>query len=164
MKIAVVSDTHDNLINFKKIIFLVKKEKIKTLIHCGDVFEPETIKEAEKDFDGEIFISLSPEDEYYFKGLKKDFFGKAIKFWSEFGEIKLQGKQIAFCHLPETAKKLTASRKYDIIFYGHTHFPWEKKINKIRIINPGNSAGLFFPSTFAIIDLSNDNLKLKRLT
>ena len=50
MKIAVLSDSHDNLANFKKAIFQIKKERIKFLIHCGDIFEPETVKEALKDF------------------------------------------------------------------------------------------------------------------
>jgi len=67
MKIAIVSDTHDNLANFKKAISLIKKEKIKILIHCGDIFEPETIKEALKDFSGKAHIVLSDVDEDYFK-------------------------------------------------------------------------------------------------
>ena len=56
MKIAIISDTHDNLANFKKAISLIKKEKIKILIHCGDIFEPETIKEALKDFPGKPIL------------------------------------------------------------------------------------------------------------
>ena len=50
MKIAIISDTHDNLANLKKAIDWIKKEKIKIVIHCGDIFKPETIKEILKRF------------------------------------------------------------------------------------------------------------------
>ena len=35
MKIAIISDTHNNWPNFKKAIEWIKKEKIKLILHCG---------------------------------------------------------------------------------------------------------------------------------
>ena len=46
MKIAIISDTHDNVATFKKAVDLIKKEKIKTIIHCGDIFKPEKLNLA----------------------------------------------------------------------------------------------------------------------
>ena len=37
MKIAIVSDTHNNWANFKKAIRWIKKEKIQLILHCGDI-------------------------------------------------------------------------------------------------------------------------------
>jgi putative phosphoesterase len=54
MKIAIVSDTHDNLANFLKIIDWLNREKIKIILHCGDICNQETINGAEKNFKGEI--------------------------------------------------------------------------------------------------------------
>ena len=181
MKIAIISDTHDNLANFKKAISLIKKEKIKILIHCGDIFEPETIKEALKDFSRKAHFVLSDFDEDYFKNLEKDYFKDFpnLKIWREFGEIEIgkktttrpppspssprRGPLIAFCHSPKTAFKLAFSQKYDIVFYGHLHKPWEARIKKTKLVNPGNIAGLFFRASFAIYDTESNELELKIL-
>lgn len=162
MKIAIVSDTHDNLANFKKAISLIKKEKIKILIHCGDIFEPETIKETLKDFSGKAHIVLSDVDEDYFKPPHQNF-GVGVKIWQKFGEIEISKKKIAFTHLPKTAFKLAFSKKYDIVFYGHLHKPWEMKVRGVKLVNPGNLAGIFFRASFAIYDTKTDKLELKIL-
>ena len=62
MKIAIISDTHDNLPNFKKAIDWIKKQGIKTIIHCGDVACPETLDSALTDFSGQVFVSLGNAD------------------------------------------------------------------------------------------------------
>lgn len=162
MKIAIISDTHDNLANCKKAISLIEKEKIKFLIHCGDIFEPETIKETLKDFSGKAHFVLSSQDEKYFENISENYFNDFpdLKIWKKFGEIEISKKKIAFCHSPKTAFSLAFSQKYDIIFYGHLHKPWETKIKKARLVNPGNIAGLFFKSTFAIYDPKEDKLEL----
>lgn len=162
MKIAIVSDTHDNLANLKKAIFQIKKERIKFLIHCGDIFEPETIKETLKDFSGKAHIVLSDVDEDYFKNLNDDYFEDFpnLKIWKKFGEIEISKKKIAFTHLPKTAFKLAFSKKYDIVFYGHLHKPWEMKVRGVKLVNPGNLAGIFFRASFAIYDTKTDKLEL----
>jgi len=164
MKIAIISDTHDNLANTQKAAKLIKEENIKKIIHCGDIFKPETIKEIHKFLKVEIHIIFSPADADFSK-IPKDSFKniKGIKIWKEFGEVFWGGKKIAFCHFPEIAEKLADSQKYDLVFYGHTHKPWESKTDKTRIVNPGNIAGLFYKPTFAVYDAENDNLKLKIL-
>ena len=56
MKIAIVSDTHDNIDNFNKIIDFLHKENIGTILHCGDICNQEIINEATKNFKGEIMF------------------------------------------------------------------------------------------------------------
>lgn len=164
MKIAIVADTHDNLANTKRAIGWIKKEKIKTIIHCGDIFKPETIKEILKIFKGKIYLIFSSADAD-FSRIPSDSFKKLprVKIYEEFGDLKKDGKKIAFCHFPEIAEELVKRQKYDIVFYGHTHKPWLKKIGKTRLVNPGNIAGMFYKSTFATYDTKTDKLELKIL-
>ena len=164
MKIAIISDTHDNIPRLQQAIALIKKEKIKLIIHCGDIFTPETIKQGIKDYQGKIHLIFSPDDAAFSK-IPEDSFKDIFnaKVWEEFGEIEVSGKKIAFCHFPEIADELAALQKYDLIFFGHTHQPWEKKIGKTRLVNPGNIAGLFFRASFAIYDTESDKLELKIL-
>ena len=56
MKIAIVSDTHDNMANFNKVIDFLHTEKIGIMLHCGDICNQETIDEAVKSFKGKIYF------------------------------------------------------------------------------------------------------------
>lgn len=164
MKIAIISDSHDNLANIKKAIDVLKKEKVKTILHCGDVCAPATLKEVLKDFNGKFHLVFGNVDGDHFR-LTKISFGKPskLKIFGELGEIKIGKKKIAFVHSPEFAKGLAATQKYDLVFYGHTHKPWVKIIGKTRLINPGNLAGLFYQATFAIYNTKTNKLELKIL-
>lgn len=164
MKIAIISDTHDNLANLKRAVGWIIKEKIKTMIHCGDIFKPETIERILDEFKGEIHLIFSTADADFTKIPADSFKGLArVKIYGKFGEIEKDGKKIAFCHFPEIAKELTSTRKYDLVFYGHTHKPWEEKVGKTRLVNPGNIANILFKPTFAIYDTKTDKLELKIL-
>jgi len=164
MRLAIISDTHDNLPNLKKAIDLIKKEKIKILLHCGDIFRLDTLKEGLKSFQGKIYIIFSEADAD-FSRIPEDSFEDLpkSKVFEKSGQIKIDGEKIAFCHFPEIGRDLANSQKYDLVFYGHTHKPWEEKIGKTRLVNPGNIAGLFFRPSFAIYDTKTDKLELKIL-
>ncbi len=150
MKFAIVSDTHDNIKNFLKIIDFLNKEKIEVILHCGDICNQEIVDEAKKSFKGKI---------YYVRG-NGDYELEKIP---EKMEIELGGKKIFLNHYPEVAKKAAESGKYDLIFYGHTHRPWEEMINKCRLVNPGEVAGQRYKPTFALYDTETDKLELKIL-
>jgi putative phosphoesterase len=173
MKIAILSDTHDNLANLKKAIFWIEKEKIKIILHCGDLASIETLEEILKNFSGKIYLVLGNMDKDYQLHEHLEHFDvlennrmlnlKRVKIEREFGEIEINNKKIAFCHFPKIALELSKSQKYDLIFYGHTHKPWQEKIGKTKLVNPGNLAGLFFKATFAVYDTKTDEIELKIL-
>ena len=150
MKFAIVSDTHNNLANFKKAIDWIKKEKIQLILHCGDISSQETINEAKAYFKGEI---------KYVRG-NADYGLETIPYSDD---TELGDKKIAFAHFPDVAKKMAQSQKYDVVFYGHTHRPWEEKVGDCRFINPGELAGQFYKPSFAVYDTETDNLELKIL-
>jgi putative phosphoesterase len=150
MKFAIVSDTHDNTANFNKVIDFLNTEKIGMMLHCGDICNQETIDEALKNFKGEILF-VKGNGDYH------------LKNYQDMMETDLEGKKVAFIHYPDLAKKLAESGKYDLVFYGHTHKPWEEKIGNCRLVNPGEIAGQRFKPTFAIYDTKTDRLELKIL-
>ena len=88
---------------------------------------------------------------------------KNVTLCGQLGELEIDAKKFAFTHRPEFARGLASTGKYDFVFYGHTHKPWEEKIGFCRLINPGNLAGMFFKSTFAVYDTKQDKLELKIL-
>ncbi len=173
MKIAIVSDSHGNVANFKKIVNWLNKEKISLILHCGDIGSPESLKEFLEEFSGEFFG--------VFGNMDKDFkiligeYNKISRVKIEENVLEIEtgnppspdgygeAKKIAITHFPKEAKNLAESQEYDLVFYGHTHKPWEEKIGNCRLINPGESAGQFYKPTFAVYDTATGNLELKIL-
>ena len=150
MKFAIVSDTHDNLANFNKVIYWLNNENIEVILHCGDICNQDTINEAARNFNGKI---------YFVRG-NGDFHLDQI---SEKMELELDNKKIFFNHYPEISKQAAESGKYELVFYGHTHRPWEETIGKCRLVNPGELAGQRYKPCFAIYDTKTDKLELKIL-
>ncbi len=150
MRFTIVSDTHDNIKNFNKVIDFLNAQKISVILHCGDITSQETIGEATKNFKGEIkFVKGNGDYE--------------LVSIPETMEVELDGKRIFFNHYPDVAKKAAESGKYDLVFYGHTHRPWEEIVGNCRLVNPGEVAGQRFKPTFAIYNTETDKLELKIL-
>lgn len=169
MEIAIVSDTHGNVANFRKTVDWLEKEKIQTILHCGDIGSPESLKESLTDFKGEFFGVFGNMDKD-FKFLIEEYNKiPRVKINEDTLEEEIDAIKIAITHFPASAKRLAQSGKYNIVFYGHTHRPWEEKIpfqtgeGSCRFINPGELAGQFYKPTFAIYDTEKNLLELKIL-
>ena len=86
-----------------------------------------------------------------------------INFLGRYGIVKIDGRQIGVCHEPWFAQKIQEETKCDIIFYGHTHKPWEETKAGVRMINPGTLGGVFQKATFAVWNTNDDSVELKIL-
>ena len=155
MKIAIVSDTHNNWLNFKKAIDWIKKEKISVILHCGDINSQEMVDESRKHFSEGVIHFVRGNGDY---GLDVP----------EKMELELDNRKVSFCHFPDSAKKMAQSGKYDVVFYGHTHRPWDEKVacpamGECHMINPGELAGHFYKPSFAVYDTTTGMLELKIL-
>jgi uncharacterized protein len=160
MKIAVVSDSHDNLAKIKKAMEIVRQEGVEAIIHCGDVCSPEILKEGFSDFNGKIFLSLGNGDFAH----KEDYkISENISVFEGTGEVEVGGIKVAFSHFPQTARKRAEAGDCDFVFYGHNHKPWKENINNCQFLNPGNLSGTYYGATFAIIDTETKKPELKIL-
>jgi putative phosphoesterase len=157
MKIAIISDTHDNLKNLKKFLDFAKKEKIDVLIHCGDVTNGEALKEIEEKFEGKIYLVLGNGD--IKDSLEKE--AKKTKIFEREGKIEIENLKIGFSHFSPKIKN--DLEDFDFYFFGHTHYPFLKKEKKCFLANPGNLAGLYFKASFALLDTKTKKLELKIL-
>ncbi|MAF13687.1 MAG: YfcE family phosphodiesterase [Parcubacteria group bacterium] len=160
MKFAIISDSHDNVPNIDKALAHIKKQNIKTIVHCGDVCAPGVMKYIAEQYNGEIHLTYGnvDGDRELMEELAADLDNMTIH--GEVGKIELGGKKIVWNHYPEEAKDLAKEGKYDLSFYGHTHQPWEEKIGNTLVLNPGTLAGLFAKATFAIYDTAEDKAEL----
>jgi len=163
MKFAIISDTHGNVANFKKAIKWINEKNIQLILHCGDIGNPESLKESLENFQGEL-LGVFGNMDADFKILIEEYNKiSKVKINNKIFETKIENKNIAITHKPEDAKILAESKKFNLVFYGHTHKPWEERVGNCRLVNPGELAGQIFKPTFAIYDTEKDLLELKIL-
>jgi len=155
MKIIIISDIHDNLVNLEKCLNWCGKNKVKKIICLGDITNSETLEYLAGNFKGEIFLVKSNIELFDELELKKY---SQIKYCGEMGRLEINNKKIGICHEQYLADRIIKQGPVDIIFYGHTHKPWEFQKDGIIIINPGTLGGVFQKATFAVME--KENIKL----
>lgn len=162
MKVAIISDTHDNIPNLEKFLDWANKNDMAMIVHCGDISSVATVALMAEKFFGQInlvFGNASDRDGINSMSIKLN----NVKVHGDQGEIFTAGKKIAFCHKPEEAKILAAGGQHQIVFYGHTHKPWIESVGNCQLVNPGTLGGMFQKATFAVYDTKSSNLELKVL-
>jgi len=157
MKIAIISDTHDNLVNLEKYLKWCYENNIKEMICCGDVTNSETLKYFADNFNGAIHL-VKGNVEIYDEDEIKQY--DNIKYYGKVGKVEIDGKIIGICHEPYFINKMIEQNDYNIIFYGHTHQPWEEVRNEVKLINPGTLGGMFSKATFAVMEDGKIELKI----
>ena len=164
MKIAIISDVHDNIPNLKKVLDYCAQNEIEKIICCGDLASIETLEFLNENFGEEIFYCFGNMDNDYLLNYPfKNNQYKNTRIFKSFGKIEVNGKKVAFVHFPEIAKELCKSGEYKFVFYGHTHKPWTEKNDDCEMLNPGTVAGQFYPATFAAWNTENNKFDLIRI-
>ena len=67
MKIAIISDVHDNIPNLKKVLDYCAQNSVEKMICCGDLASLETLNYLNNNFAGEIFFVFGNMDNGYLK-------------------------------------------------------------------------------------------------
>ncbi len=157
MKIACISDSHDNMLNVKKFLESIKNMGIKKVIHCGDIVAPFVIP-LFSDYNVD-FYGVYGNNDGERKGLKKKV-REAGGFINPPPHIyEIYGKRILVSHSPLLDTQLPFD--IDIYCFGHTHEVYLEKRDDLLIINPGELGGwLSGKSTYALIDLNSMNVKI----
>jgi|SRR3989344_363284 len=160
MKICVISDSHDNVPNIDTMLEYCQQHNLKHILHCGDICVPGVIKHLAEHFAGHIDAVLG---NVHAEIEKMDSMAESLQNFTLHGEqaeLIIDGKKIAVNHYPQEAQKLAESGRYDVIFYGHDHKAWTKKIGNTLLFNPGTLAGLFAKPTFAVYDTAQNTAEL----
>lgn len=160
MKIAVISDLHDNISNLEKCLRWCSENEIESLLCCGDIANDDTVAYLTEGFPKPIYMVRGNMD--YFDTQKLDKY-KNLIYCGRIGRIELGGQWIGLCHEPFLFDQVIAEGNCSIVFYGHTHKPWEEDKNGVRFANPGTLAGMFQMATFAVYDTMEKELVLQIL-
>ena len=151
MKIAVISDTHDNLDRIDACIEKMKEAQV--VLHCGDLCAPFVIKRLGEKLEGipiHVVWGNNEGDTFMISKVAANF--DHVYLHGELAELDLGGLRIAVNHYPRIAQGLARSGLYDLVCYGHDHTAHTEDINGCTLLNPGEILGMNGPSTFAIFD------------
>jgi putative phosphoesterase len=156
MLIGILSDTHDRFEMAGAAVQLLQSRGASYFIHCGDVGStrildhlagvPAAVVWGNMDFN-------RPALQQYAEKL-------GVQFLGAFGELSLDGKRIAVLHGDDAGlrKRLVDQQRHDYILQGHTHEKADRKIGRIRLINPGalHRASV---KTVALLETSADRVE-----
>lgn len=151
MKIAILSDTHDNIWKLEEAMPHLQAAEV--VIHCGDLCSPFIVKQLGEGL-GETPVHVVWGNNDGDKRLLSVLAEKAgnITIHGDFAELELGGRKIAVTHYPEIGRGLAQGTAYDLVCYGHDHTAYEEKIGETILLNPGEIMGLNGPRSLAHYD------------
>ncbi|MEN8152630.1 MAG: YfcE family phosphodiesterase [Acidobacteriota bacterium] len=157
LKIAIISDSHDNTKSLKTAVKIANEHKCSYFFHLGDIVSPYSAKFLGK-----------------FNGVVKGVFGNCdgdrvelTRVFNNFGgeinnppyKFSIDGKSFVLMHEPYLLEEIIKSSEFDYVFYGHLHKVDKRKIGKTNVLNPGESSGFKKISNFFIMDLFTNNFE-----
>ncbi|MDQ3099407.1 MAG: YfcE family phosphodiesterase [bacterium] len=159
MKIAIMSDSHENWTKLTKAIDIANKENCTHLLFAGDLIAPPGIVVLEK-FNGKIhFVWGNNEGEK--TGLtRKMNASQKITLEGDIFESEIHGIKIFMNHYPRIVELAAKSGDFDLCIHGHSHEYREEAIGSTILINPGEIQGyLTGKVTFIIFDCETKKVK-----
>ena len=135
MKIGVVSDTHGQLSYAKQAVAALSQHPIDAVLHCGDVGGREIIELFARWPLHFVLGNVDTEADY--RDLDDPQGG--IRYHERFGQIQLEGVDIALIHSDDRGQFEDAvdSGRFDLVCYGHTHRAECRRVGRTVVLNPG---------------------------
>jgi len=157
MKLGIIADTHDNMPKIAQAVELFNRERVDLVLHAGDFISPITANEFNK-LQAKLVgvFGNNDGDKLY---LIKRYQGIG-ELYEDYHELELDNKKIVLMHQPKFLEALIASKKYDLIIYGHTH-EIDLREGPPLVLNPGEAGGwLSGRATVAMVDLATMETKI----
>lgn len=156
MKIAVISDIHDNVWNLQAALGAL--DHTDALLCLGDLNSPFVVPMLAQGYaERPIHIVFGNNDGDLFRITKNASAFPNITLHGEFFRDELGGKHISASHFHTIAAELQTSTT-DLICYGHNHLYKAERRGGCLIVNPGPvmgfdpGSGQDVPATFVVYD------------
>jgi len=157
MRIALISDTHNDQNKIKQALAKLQQEHITTVLHAGDVTSARMLR-LFKAFD--VWVARGNMDhDPALNATVHELFG--AQRLAVIHKLTLDGHTLTLVHNGESAagRELIQSRDYDYVIHGHSHHPRDETLAGTRVINPGALGNTRWRRpTFAILDLATGDL------
>jgi len=141
MRIAILSDTHDNIPNLRAAVTYCNAYAVTVIIHCGDLISPFMLAVL-AEFGGvaHLIYGNNVGDQHLISQRCGTTY-PTLTHHGIFGAIEAGGRQIAFTHYPEMARGLAAQGRFQVVCCGHNHRYGVERLGDCLLINPGELLG-----------------------
>lgn len=157
MRIAIMSDTHDNWGALKRSLQILEREEIALLLHCGDLCSPEVLR-ALPAFD--VYVARGNMDRHVdLEATARDAIGPGR--FADRHELTLGGVSalLTHGHREGELRQRINSGNYAYVFHGHTHRQRDEQVGATRVINPGAiGVSRLERQSFCILDVAADEV------
>ncbi len=143
MRIAILSDIHDNLWNLQAAIQFVQNTD--ALICCGDLCSPFVIDELAK-FPRDVHIVFGNNDADLYRITAKALKTANVHLYGELFQAVFKQKRFAVNHFDYLARPIAKSGDYDVVCFGHNHHFEISRAGECLLLNPGPIMGAEFGS------------------
>jgi putative phosphoesterase len=143
MRIAILSDIHDNLWNLAAALSAVRDSDV--LICCGDLCSPFVIDELAK-FPRDIHVVFGNNDADLYRITAKALKTANCRVHGELFASEFDGKRLVANHFDYLARPISKSGDYDVVCFGHNHELEISRAGDCLLINPGPIMGAKFSS------------------
>lgn len=151
MKVAIISDIHDNLPKLRAA--LARAQEAEVLICCGDLCSPFVAKELGLGFQKPVHVVFGNNDGDRWRIGMNGAKYPHLQFHGEYVELELGGKSFSVNHFDPIGRAIAKGGAYDVVCFGHNHKFEVTPQGRTLIINPGEIyGGLTSHSTFVIYD------------
>ena len=160
-RIAVISDSHDNIWNLDQALAAVRESSAETLLHCGDLCAPFIIHRLAQGFPGPIHIIFGNNDaDGRLITQNAADHDARVHLHGIYAELTLGNRQIAMIHYPEPARRIAESGKIHLTCYGHDHTKHVEQVGDNWLVNPGELMGMKGDPTWALYDTDAHTVEL----
>lgn len=151
MKIAILSDIHDQLEQLKKALTAIKDTE--ALLFCGDLCSPFVIKALGEGYSKPIHVVFGNNDGDLYRITQNSKAYTQIQLHGELAELTFGKVRFGMNHYDNIARILAESGRFDVVCFGHNHQFELSQTGNCQLINPGEIyGGLTGNSTLVIYD------------
>lgn len=136
MKIALVSDSHDNWPDLRTAVAEASQAGCEVLFFAGDLVQPEGV-EVLADFTGPVHMIIGNNEfdiEEIWAAAEES---ENIIYHGEICDIKRGDLRIFMHHYPQVARKAAYTGTYDLCIHGHRHTFRDETVGRTRLLSPG---------------------------
>jgi len=166
MKIAIISDIHENFHNLILALESMSVHHIEQIFCLGDLMNSGIAKIlAAQDIPTHMIWGNNDGDKVEITLAAKRENSSLSIGTTIYDFVDFDGKNIFLSHYDDLAKPMAQSGLYDAVFFGHNHIQSLEKINDCWVVNPGELAALKTKrATYAIYDTQSNDVKIIELS
>jgi putative phosphoesterase len=152
MKIAVLSDIHDNIWNLDRALTDVAATGAEQLFFLGDFCAPFTLAQIAEGFTGPVDAVFGNNDGDPHLLTKIAATYSHVTLHGQLAELEIAGIRIALNHYPDISRSLAQSGVYGAVFSGHDHKAYAETFGSCLWANPGEVMGRFGSPSWGLFD------------